>query len=186
MARAGARRAATRVRNIVASTRPPRDLASTEISMQAAVTLALSPAALALHSVPQFAPRLRISVRMCVSDEPTALDADRLERARLRHADTERTLSPPRSPSEETEIRFRQAAVGATDARGLPTTKGSDSDDLNWEPMAPPARRFETGDIGFAVVFGSLALYAVIGFVLYAGGAASALLLLKEAWHSLT
>ena len=52
--------------------------------------------------------------------------------------------------------------------------------------MAPPARRFETGDVGFAVVFGSLALYAVIGFVLYAGGAASALLLLKEAWHSLT
>ena len=124
---------------------------------------------------------------MCVdNDLPAALDADRLERARLRHADTERTLSPPRSPSEETESRFRQAAVGATDARGLPTTKGSDSDELNWEPMAPPARRFETGDIGFAVVFGSLALYAVIGGVLYAGGAASALLLLKEAWHSLT
>ena len=123
---------------------------------------------------------------MCAGDERATLDADRLERARLRHADTERTLSPPRSPSEETESRFRQAAVGATDARGLPTTKGSDDDELNWEPMAPPARRFETGDAGFAVVFGLLALYAVIGFVLYAGGAASALLLLKEAWHSLT
>ena len=149
------------------------------------VAVVLPPAALALSTTPQFAPRLRISARMC-SDEPAALDADRLERARLRHADTERTLSPPRSPSEETESRFRQAAVGATDARGLPTTKGSDSDELNWEPMAPPARRFETGDIGFAVVFGSLALYAMIGGVLYAGGAASALLLLKEAWHSLT
>ena len=112
---------------------------------------------------------------MCAIDERAA----KLERARLRHSDTERTLSPP------TE-RTRQAEVGATDARGLPTTRGSDSDELNWEPMAPPARRFETGDIGFAVVFGSLALYAMIGFVLYAGGAASALLLLKEAWNSVT
>ena len=146
------------------------------------VAVVLPPAALALSPVPQFAPQRRIPVRMCAIDERAA----KLERARLRHADTERTLSPPRSPSEETESRFRQAAVGATDARGLPTTKGSDLDELNWEPMAPPARRFETGDVGFAVVFGSLALYAMIGFVLYAGGAASALLLLKEAWNSVT
>ena len=154
------------------------------MAMQVAVVL--PPAALALSPVPQFAPQRRIPVRMCVSDEPAKLDADRLERARLRHADTERTLSPPRSPSEETESRFRQAAVGATDARGLPTTKGSDSDELNWEPMAPPARRFETGDLGFFAVFGMLAVYAVIGFVLYAGGAASALLLLREAWNRVT
>ena len=122
-----------------------------------------------------------VPARMCEADDRSA----RLERARLRHADTERTLSP-RPPREASEAAtFRRSVTGAKVVGERPwsgpSTRQSDDVELNWEPMAPPPRRFETGDLGFTAVFGLLAIYAVIGAAVYAGGVAGALLVLRQA-----
>ena len=96
------------------------------------------------------------------------LDDARLERARQRHAGTERRVQTDENTASQNET------VKVLGERPWAGNASQADADMGWEPMAPPSHMgIASSNGGYFAVFALLAGYALVGMVGYLGGLAA-------------